>query len=367
MAHERRLGQLAQHLEGERSPARADVENPAGCVLPGGQHSNDTAEIRRPLFGSRLLRLDPPFDVGSRLPIVLAKRIRRSWNIVYSMPMRIAVLVKQIPVPEQLRFEGTRLARLGVDLEVSAYCRRANAKAVELAGDDGEVVVFTMGPPSAEDALREMLACGATRGVHLCDPAFAGADTLATARALAAAIRAEGPFDLILVGVNSLDADTGQVGPELAELLDLPFAAAVRELEVADGSFRARLELDDGYAEVEGPLPAVLSTAERLCDPSKAKPEQRVVVDAGLIRCVGRADLGLGPDDVGEAGSPPRRPGAGGGDRPPPPPRRQRGRGRRRPRGARCLRRGSRDGRPCGRTRGGRYRPRSVVLRRAGR
>src|SRR5262245_49273749 len=69
-------------------------------------------------------------------------------NIVYSMPMRIAVLVKQIPAPEQLRFEGTRLARLGVDLEVSAYCRRANAKAVELAGADGEVVVFTMGPPS---------------------------------------------------------------------------------------------------------------------------------------------------------------------------------------------------------------------------
>ena len=287
-------------------------------------------------------------------------------NIVYSMPMRIAVLVKQIPVPEQLRFEGTRLARLGVDLEVSAYCRRANAKAVELAGDDGEVVVFTMGPPSAEDALREMLACGATRGVHLCDPAFAGADTLATARALAAAIRAEGPFDLILVGVNSLDADTGQVGPELAELLDLPFAAAVRELEVADGSFRARLELDDGYAEVEGPLPAVLSTAERLCDPSKAKPEQRVVVDAGLIRCVGRADLGLGPDDVGEAGSPAsarcgwrRSPATAAASTPrprPSPPSRSSVPSTR-----------IRDGRPCGRTRGGRYRPRSVVLRRAGR
>ena len=220
--------------------------------------------------------------------------------------MRIAVLVKQIPAPEQLRFEGTRLARLGVDLEVSAYCRRANAKAVELAGADGEVVVFTMGPPAAEDALREMLACGATRAVHLCDPAFAGADTLATARALAAAIRAEGPFDLVLVGVNSLDADTGQVGPEVAELLGLPFAAAVRDLEVADGSFRARLELDDGYAEVEGPLPAVLSTAERLCDPSKAKPEQRELVDAGLIRCVGPAELGLGAEDIGEAGSPTR-------------------------------------------------------------
>ena len=218
--------------------------------------------------------------------------------------MRIAVLVKQIPAPEQLRFEGTRLARLGVDLEVSAYCRRANAKAVELAGEDGEVVVFTMGPPSAEDALREMLACGATRAVHLCDPAFAGADTLATARALAAAIRTEGPFDLILVGVNSLDADTGQVGPELAELLGLPFVGPARELTVGAGSAVARQETHDGHRTVRVALPAVVSTAERLCDPSKAKPEERVLVDAGLIRCVGRADLGLGPEDVGEAGSP---------------------------------------------------------------
>jgi electron transfer flavoprotein alpha subunit len=218
--------------------------------------------------------------------------------------MRIAVLVKQVPRPDQLRLHDGRLVRDGVELEVSAFCRRANAKAVELARSGGEVVVFTMGPPAATDALREMVACGATRGVHLCDPRFAGSDTLATARALAAAVTAAGPFDLVLCGLNSLDADTGQVGPEVAELLDLPFAPAVRELAVQGRRFRARLETDDGYRSIEGALPAVLSTAERLCDPSKAGPDERARVDHGRISVVTAEDLGLAPDEVGMLGSP---------------------------------------------------------------
>ena len=218
--------------------------------------------------------------------------------------LRIAVLVKQIPAPAQLRMEDGRAVRAGVDLEVNAYCRRANAKAVELAGPDGETVVFTMGPPPADDALREMIACGAHRGVHLCDPAFAGSDTLATARALAAAVTAEGPFDLVLAGLNSLDADTGQVPAETAELLGLPFEAGVHHLELDGREFTARLETDDGYRTVTGRLPAMLSTAERLCDPSKAPPEQRDQVPAERIRRVGLAELGLRADQVGAAGSP---------------------------------------------------------------
>jgi electron transfer flavoprotein alpha subunit len=218
--------------------------------------------------------------------------------------MRVAVLVKQIPQAEQLMIVDGRLVRDGVPLEVNAYCRRANAKAVELAGQEGEVVVFTMGPPSAADALREMLACGAHRAVHLCDPMFAGSDTLATARALAAAIRAEGPFDLVLCGLNSLDADTGQVGPQVAELLGLPFCAGARTLDLGDGSFAARLEDDGSIRAVTGPLPAVIAAAERLCDPSKAGPEERAAIHGDRIRTVGQADLGLAPHAVGQAGSP---------------------------------------------------------------
>jgi len=221
--------------------------------------------------------------------------------------MRIAVLAKQITAPSHFRMAGGRVVRRGVPLETNAYCRRANAKALELAGDDGEVVVFTMGPPSAEDTLREMIAAGASRGVHVCDPALAGSDTLATARALAAALRLEGPFDLVLAGLNSLDADTGQVPPEIAELLGLPFAAGVRSLEVHDGpggSFTARLETDHGFRVVTGRLPVMLSAAERLTYPSKAPPEQRAAVAAELISRLAAADLGVAPDHLGTAGSP---------------------------------------------------------------
>lgn len=218
--------------------------------------------------------------------------------------MRIAVLVKQIPVPTQLSMLDGRIVRSGVDLEVNAYCRRANASAVELAGAEGSVVVFTMGPPAAADALREMIACGAGRGVHLCDPAFAGSDTLATARALAAALRREGPFDLVLAGLNSLDADTGQVPAEVAEMLGLPFAAGIRSIELTGPGFTARLETDDGYREIAAEFPAVLSTAERLCVPSKATPEQSALVSAELLTVLGPADLGLVPAEVGAAGSP---------------------------------------------------------------
>ena len=216
----------------------------------------------------------------------------------------MAVLIKQVPKVEQLELVDGHLVRDGVELEVNAYCRRANARAVELAGPDGEVVVFTMGPPQADDALREMLACGATRAIHLCDATFAGGDTLATARTLATAIHDEGPFDLVLCGLNSVDADTGQVGPQVAELLGLPFCAGARSLDLDGELFRAVLEVDDGYRSVEGTLPVVIAAAERLCDPSKAPPDARAQVDPGRIRRLTARSLGLLPSEVGLEGSP---------------------------------------------------------------
>ena len=218
-------------------------------------------------------------------------------------PLRIASLAKQIPQPEALRMEDGRLVRRGVELEMNAYCRRAVAEGVILArATGGSCTVVTLGPPGAEDVLREAIAWGADDGLHVCDAAFAGSDTLATARALAAALRRAGPFDLILVGRNSLDGETGQVGPELAELLDLPFAEGVRGLEDAGPSLRLELEHDDGRAEVEVDLPAVLSVAERLCDPCKVDPEGRAAVPASRMARLGPAELGAGP--WGEPGSP---------------------------------------------------------------
>ena len=146
--------------------------------------------------------------------------------------MRFVVCVKYVPVLSQLRFdpETRRLVRDGVRGEPSSFDVRALLGALRLrATHGGEVVALTMGPPAAREALTYCLALGADRGVHLCDPALAGSDTLATARALAALLRRESP-DLVLLGRASVDAETGQVGPEVAELLDLPQATAVRGL-----------------------------------------------------------------------------------------------------------------------------------------
>ena len=217
--------------------------------------------------------------------------------------MKIAVLVKQVPRVEDMALdEGGRLRRDGVALEMNAYCRRAVSKGVDLARQGGHCIVYTLGPSSAEDTLREAIAWGADEGVLITDPVFAGSDTLATARTLAAALEAGGPFDLVLAGRNSIDADTGQVAPEVAELLDLPFVSAVKDLEIEEDLVRARCELDDGFKTVELRLPAVLSVAERLTEPCKVPPEEREMVDPARIKTLTAADLGPGP--WGSAGSP---------------------------------------------------------------
>jgi electron transfer flavoprotein alpha subunit len=224
--------------------------------------------------------------------------------------MRIAALVKQIPAFEEMELgPDGRLRREGLDLEMNPYCRRAVSQAVELAAaaSGGTVTVFTLGPPSADDVLREAIAWARAanvraEGVLVTDRAFAGSDTLATARALAAAIEREGPFDLVLVGRNSVDADTGQVGPELAELLGLPFATGVREVTREGTTLHLRCEHDDGWVQARVELPVVLSAAERLIDPCKVDPDERAAVTPELIRTVTASDLGPGP--WGAAGSP---------------------------------------------------------------
>ncbi len=223
-------------------------------------------------------------------------------------PLRIAALVKQIPAFENMKIgPDGRLQRDGVPLEMSAYCRRAVAQGVLLAAQTGGTcTVITLGPPSAEDVLREALAYGADHAVLISDPVFAGSDTLATARALAAALVRMGEIDLVLCGRNSVDAETGQVGPELAQLLDLPFATGVKRLVLEPSEIvRVGCEQDDAWLEASVALPAVLSVAERLIDPCKIKdPEVLAAVDGARIERLGATDLGPGP--WGQAASPTR-------------------------------------------------------------
>jgi len=215
----------------------------------------------------------------------------------YPRPLKIAVLVKQVPQFENFRLGGDgRLIRSDIPLEMGAYCRRAVTKAVAIAASSGgQTTVFTLGPESARSVLREAIAGGVDRGVHLCDKAFAGSDTLATSRALHAALGRFGPFDLVILGRNSLDSDTGQVGPQLAELLGLPYLPAVRELAITGDTLRAWSESDDGFVQRASPLPVVVGAAERLCAPTKM-PEAAddTALDARIVQ-VGAPELGDGP------------------------------------------------------------------------
>ena len=179
--------------------------------------------------------------------------------------MKIAICVKWVPVVSRMQFdvEAKRIIREGVPNEVSPYDLLALQRAVELKAErDVEVTVYTMGPPGARQGLVQCLAMGADRAFHINDAALAGSDTLATSRALSLALGREA-YDLILFGYHSTDAETGQVGPEVAELMGLPQVTGVRKLDVADaGLLRLERHLEDGFEVVEVRMPAVLSVTE---------------------------------------------------------------------------------------------------------
>ena len=180
--------------------------------------------------------------------------------------MKIAVCVKQVPVLSRIQFdhETKTIVREGVPQEINSFDLLAVGRAVKLREEvGGEVVAITMGPPQARDGLIQCLALGADRAVHLTDKTMAGSDTLATARSLALALERE-EFDLVLCGRNSTDAETGQVGPEIAQLLHLPYVGNVRKLQYNkdDKSILVERVTDEGYELIECPLPGLIAVTE---------------------------------------------------------------------------------------------------------
>jgi len=207
-----------------------------------------------------------------------------------------------------MKFDHDRkvLIREGVRNILNPFDRRAIAQAVKIRAEaGGSVTAITMGPPQARDALYECLAVGADKAIHLLDPAFAGADTLATAQTLAAAIK-QLPYDLIVCGKCSIDAETGQVGPELAELLDIPHITGVCALNFAseNGSFIAERETDEGFETIQSKLPALITAAERLVKPVKIKEPDIEAVRARPIEVINANDLSADQSFFGQAGSP---------------------------------------------------------------
>ena len=176
--------------------------------------------------------------------------------------MKILVCMKQVPqkdAPLKLNESGTWI-REDVSYEVNepdAYALEEALRQKEKHG--GEVVVITAGPPRAQQVLREGLAKGADRAIHLEDSGFVGLDALNTARAFAAAIKEE-KFDLIFTGLQSDDYGYAQTGVILAELLGWPHATIIMQIEKNDSGIRVKRELEAGYFQfVDMPMPAVLT------------------------------------------------------------------------------------------------------------
>ena len=185
--------------------------------------------------------------------------------------MNIIVLIKQVPATTDVRIDektGT-LKREGVEAQVNPFDLYAVEEAVRIKEKfTGKVTVLTMGPPQAEKALREVLAMGCDEAVLVSDRAFAGSDTWATAYTLSQSIKKIGTYDLILCGKQAIDGDTAQVGPGVAEMLDVPHIAYVKKIEkIENGKITVERLMEDGYDIIETSLPCLLTVVKEINTP----------------------------------------------------------------------------------------------------
>ena len=223
--------------------------------------------------------------------------------------MKLIVCIKQVPEVSELKFDNVKktLIREGVRNEINPFDRRALTFAVEAKKKHGgEVVVLTMGPPQAKDALLEALAMGADRALHLLDRAFAGSDTLATSCALALAIRKERPFDMVLCGKYSVDAETGHIGPEVAQLLGIANVSGATNIQLAPSSDYVMIEseTDYGFQMIKSTLPVLVTAAERLIKPTRPTDEDTEAAKLKPYKVITAIELSSDISIFGLNGSP---------------------------------------------------------------
>ena len=138
----------------------------------------------------------------------------------------------------------------------------------------GHITVISMGPTQAHSALKECLARGADRAILLADRAFAGADTWATSHTLASATKKLGKYDIVVCGEKTVDGDTGQVGPEMAEWLGIPHVTYVREVMEVNGRMQALCDMGDGIYVADAKLPVLITVSTRSSRPRYATPRR---------------------------------------------------------------------------------------------
>ena len=216
--------------------------------------------------------------------------------------MKIGVCIKQVPAkdaPLAIVEGGGWIRETDIGFETNEPDGFALEEALRLKEKHGgEVVAISMGPERAKQTIKEALAKGAERGIHIADNEFYKLDPLGAARSLAAAIRNEN-FDLILTGLQSDDQGFGQTGVLLAELLRRPHATIIMQIEVADGRMKLKRELEAGWFQwVELPLPAVLTIQSGINKPRYASLKGILAAKNKPLKKLTAAELGLTPGDL---------------------------------------------------------------------
>ena len=221
--------------------------------------------------------------------------------------MNIVVCLKQVPGTTDVKIdpETNTLRRQGIKNVVNpfdAYALEEGVRLKERYG--GKVTAISMGPPQAEEMLREAISLGADEAILLSDRAFAGADTLATSYTLSRAMSRIGEYDLIVCGRQTIDGDTGQVGPELAEWLDVPFVAYVSKVEeIENGLMKVERMVEDGHEMVEMPLPGIITVVKEINVPRLPSLRGMARAKKAEIPVWTAADLEVDESMVGLAGS----------------------------------------------------------------
>ena len=208
--------------------------------------------------------------------------------------MKIVVTVKQVPDPnstQALESDHSLARDKEVVLDPGDECGVEEGLQLKEA-HGGEVVLVSMGPERAKDAIRKGLSMGADRGILISDPALAGADALLTARTLAAAIKPEEP-DLVICGTESYDGSTGMVPPMLAELLGVPQLTFAKKVEVDGTTLKVNRQTADGYMVVEASTPALITVTAAIAEPRYASLKGIMAARSKEVKQLTLSDLGV--------------------------------------------------------------------------
>lgn len=226
--------------------------------------------------------------------------------------MNICCCIKQVPATTEVKInpETNTLVREGVETQINPFDLYALEEAVrtrermEESGEASKVTVLTMGPPQAEEALREAISLGADEAILLSDRAFAGSDTWCTSYALAMALKKLGP-DIVFCGMQAIDGDTGQVGPGIAVHLNYSQVAYVAEIESVDAKrMVAKRLIEEGYEVVEVRPPVVLTVVKEINEPRTPSLRGKMNAKKAQIPVWKASDIEAPEDRVGLLGSP---------------------------------------------------------------